>query len=341
MTPDLQKKLVRVASYVFTVIVIGAFFAQNWMHTAYWLLPVALFVVIVLRLLALLISDKSKRLVQKLIERLPMPASFLILFICTGVVCFVLAVGLREGLKISKKYFPNSGPVETHGTSDSVTAVVQHPQTPPEAAKPVPEPVPEPVSKPVSKPVAKPSLTKPKVKISKETTNNNATGNITSAPGGIVNNGGTITNPTVINVPSTNPLDTYDGKPDLKVAEDAIGMANRFLNSVQSCDKGIHEAGQQDIDSKDPDHTMYHQYISRTKHNIRRYSKDLRDLHTSLIYRLGPAERDANADEVLDRLLEQPNQFNRYYFYCEEFQEIGDYFSRLGNKLKVRASVHP
>jgi hypothetical protein len=144
----------------------------------------------------------------------------------------------------------------------------------------------------------------------------------------------------VINVPPTNPLDPYDGKPDLKVAEDAIGMANRFLNSVQVCDKGIREAEQQDIDSKNFEHPMYHMYISRTKSDIRRYSKYLRDLQTSLIYRLGEAEREADADEVLDKLLEQPNQFNRYYFYCEEFRDVGEYFTRLGNKLKARAN-HP
>jgi hypothetical protein len=220
------------------------------------------------------------------------------------------------------------------------------PQTKPQADSASPQ------SPDVAKPVSKPSLAqKPEVKAApkgkavpeKTVPKNDVTGNITNAPGGIVNNGGTITNPTVINVPPAspaNPLDPYDGKPDLKVAEDAIGMGTRFLNSVQSCDKGIREAAQQDIDSKNPDHTMYHLYISQTKYNLRMYSKDLRDLHTSLIYRLGAAERDASADETLDGLLEQPNQFNRYDFYCLEFQEMGDYFTRLGNKLKVRAN-HP
>jgi len=337
MKPALPKTIIKVAWVVFSLIFVGAIFAQRWVENAYWLPPTALTVVAALSLLALALTDGFKNWIRKLTERLPIVASFFILLALSVTVCFVLAVGFREGLKVSKKYFPKSGPIEAHGTSDSVTTSVQHPPQPPtDTAKPVPE---------LPKPVAKPSLTrKPKVKVSKETTNNNATGNITNAPGGIVNNGGTITNPTVINVPPVNPknpLDPYDGKPDLKVAEDAIGMGTRFLNSVQSCDKGIQAAAQQDIDSKNYEHPMYHQYMSGTKADIRLYAKDLRDLHTSLIYRLGPAERDAFADETLDRVLEQPNQFNRYDFYCKQLQDMGDYFTRLGNKLKVRANAHP
>jgi hypothetical protein len=172
---------------------------------------------------------------------------------------------------------------------------------------------------------------------------NGVTGNITNAPGGIVNYGGTITNPTVINVPPSHPFDPLDGKSDSKVADDAIGMASRFYNSVKSCNEGWSQALQQDIDTKNPNHPMSKIYISRTKHDIQKYSKDLRDLQASLIYRLGPAERDADADETLDKLLEKRNSADLWYFdfNCGQFQQMGEYFYRLGNKLKVRASIHP
>jgi hypothetical protein len=163
MTQNLPKKFLGLASFVFIVVFWGAVFAQRWLDNVYWLPLAALSVVAILCLLALATTDKSKNIIQKLIERLPILASFLILLVSIGVVCLVLAIGLREGLKVSKKYFPKSGPIEGHGTSDGVTATVQHPsQPPPDVAKPLPEPVPE--------PVAKPSLTKPKVRVSKETT---------------------------------------------------------------------------------------------------------------------------------------------------------------------------
>jgi hypothetical protein len=68
------------------------------------------------------------------------------------------------------------------------------------------------------------------------------------------------------------------------------------------------------------------------------YAKDLRDMHSSLIYRLGPAERDAMSDETLDRLLEPPTQFNRLDFGCWDLEDMGRYYGRLGNKLKAKAA---
>ncbi len=168
---------------------------------------------------------------------------------------------------------------------------------------------------------------------------------ITNALGGIANNGGIVTNPTVNNFPTPHPFDPYDGVPDSKVAEDATGMANRFFNSVKACDDGSKEAAQQDIDSKDPNHPMYKFYVFRTRDNIQKYSKDLRDLQTSLIYRLGPAERDADAEEILNKLLEKHNPSDGWPHYfdfnCWQFQQMGEYFYRLGNRLKVRARVQP
>ena len=167
---------------------------------------------------------------------------------------------------------------------------------------------------------------------------------VTNVPGGIVNNGGMITNPTVNNFPPSHPLAPYDGVPDSKVAEDAIGMANRFFNSVKSCNDGWQQAVQQDIDTKQPNQPSSKLYISKTKRDIQKYSKHLRDLQTSLIYRLGPAEREADADETLDRLLEKRNPADPMWYFnfnCWQLQDIGEYFHRLGDKLKVRASAHP
>lgn len=145
MAPDLPKKLVRLASYVFTAIFLGAVFAQRWLENAYWLPPATLLIVVVLGLLALLMTEKFKSLTQILIERLPILASFFIVVISAVVVCCVLVFGLNWGLKISKKSFPNSRPNETHGTSDSVTAVVQHPEQSPEGGK-------EPSERPTAQP---------------------------------------------------------------------------------------------------------------------------------------------------------------------------------------------
>ena len=89
---------------------------------------------------------------------------------------------------------------------------------------------------------------------------------------------------------------------------------------------------------------MYKFYVYRATNDFQRYSKDLRDLQASLIYRLGPAERDADADETLDKLLEKRNPANPLWyldFNCWQFQKMGEYYYRLGNRLKVRASAHP
>lgn len=106
----LQKRLLGLASFIFGVIFIPSLFAQNWLHDAYWLPPASLLVVIVLGLLALLITDKFKTLVQKLIERFPILVSFLVLLVSTVATCCALGVGLNRGLRISKKYFPNNEP---------------------------------------------------------------------------------------------------------------------------------------------------------------------------------------------------------------------------------------
>jgi hypothetical protein len=206
----------------------------------------------------------------------------------------------------------------------------EHPT--PVDAKPTPDEGRKQTQKPEKKNV-------PKKKVaSKDST----TENITNAPGGIVNNGGTITSPIVNNFPPSHPQDPNDGKPDLKVAEDAIGMANRFFNSVQPCNEGLAHADQQDTDAKNSSRAMHKFYVSNSKHDIQKYSKDIRDLQTSLIYRLGPAERDADTDEILDRLLQNhiPGDPYWYYFMCSDYQQVGNYFYRLGNSLKTKANAH-
>jgi len=68
---------------------------------------------------------------------------------------------------------------------------------------------------------------------------------------------------------------------------------------------------------------------------MEKYSRDLRNLHTSLVYRLGVAERDARSDDELDELLELPKAYDS--FNCMRFLTVGDYFDRLGKKLKAKA----
>jgi hypothetical protein len=160
MTSDLKKLLKQAAAWIFTAIFIGSLFAQKWLDNAYWLPPTALFVIAVFGLLAVITADKFKSRLQKLISRLPIFASFLVLSVCTLGMCFVLFFGLSLGLRVSKKYFPKSGPSEAHGTTDGVNATVQHPAQPLETLK---QPADQPNTKPteITKQPAKPTVPKP------------------------------------------------------------------------------------------------------------------------------------------------------------------------------------
>ena len=132
-----------------------------------------------------------------------------------------------------------------------------------------------------------------------------------------------------------NPLDPYDGAPNSKVADDAIAEARRLQNSVKTCREEMAKAEQRDTDNHDTTGTMRKVYIWRTKTGLRDYTSDLKNLHTSLIYRLGVAERIAEGDSALNDLLDQdPHNFP--FFNCWHFQKVGDYFYSLGTKLKAR-----
>lgn len=320
MTWNLSKKSFALAGFMFCVVFWGSLYAQRWFDHAYWLPPLSFTLAILLGIVGLCTSETLRSWENWLIRRLPVQGSF---FVFAAFVCIVgggLLVGLRWGLKYSKQHFPKV-PIEVA-------------QRPPDIPKPVPEP----------KPIAPPQA-KPQPKPTKVTVNNSASGNVTNAPGGIVNNGGVVNNPTVINVPPppvSNPLDPYDGKPDSKVADDALGMADKFNNSIKSCEEGMKRAQQQDIEANNPQHTMYHLFLSQERADIRSYSKDLRDLHASLIYRLGVAQREARFDDTLDRLLEIPKQYNLSDFSCMDLEDMGRYFTRLGYKLRVKAvQNHP
>jgi hypothetical protein len=132
MATNLRIKLVRIASWVFTVIVVGAALTLDWPHSAYWLLPGSLFVVIVLRLLAFIISDRFKAFAQKLVERLPILTSFFILLISTSVVVYALGFGLLWSLRASKQHFTETakGPGPTDTPAKPPNQPVQPPAQP-------------------------------------------------------------------------------------------------------------------------------------------------------------------------------------------------------------------
>jgi hypothetical protein len=130
-----------------------------------------------------------------------------------------------------------------------------------------------------------------------------------------------------------NPLDPYDGAPNSKVVADALAEAMRLEKSVKPCLNGWTQAAQQDTDRQDVNHEMVKMYVWRTKTSMQGYADDLRNIHKSLIYRLGVAERNAESDERLKTLLD-PNP--RASFTCWDFETVGDYFYSLGNKLKAK-----
>ncbi len=109
----------------------------------------------------------------------------------------------------------------------------------------------------------------------------------------------------------------------------------RLENSVRPCQNGLAQAVQQDTDRHDVNHEMANSYIWRTKSSVREYADDLTNIHKSLIYRLGVAERNAESDERLKELLD-PNPHS--FFSCWDFQTVGDYFYSLGTKLKAKGN---
>jgi hypothetical protein len=166
--------------------------------------------------------------------------------------------------------------------------------------------------------------------------NQTTQGPISVGGGSIVTSGGTVKNPTIINNPkpaTPNPLDPYDGTLNSKVAADALAEAVRLENSVRTCQDGWAHAVQQDIDMHYVHDELLKVYVWQTKARLQEYAGDLTNLHKSLIYRLGVAERNAESDQQLKGLLDpDPNSS----FTCWDFQTVGDYFYSLGTKLKAK-----
>lgn len=131
-----------------------------------------------------------------------------------------------------------------------------------------------------------------------------------------------------------NPLDPFDGTPNSKVADFAIGEGNKLLNSVRPCQQGLNEALQKDTDAKDQSHAQTTAYLRMLKCKVEEYGTDLRNVRASFIYRLGLAERDVDGDKALDELINEDIDFKR--LSCWDFQTAGDYFQNLGAKLKAK-----
>ena len=109
----------------------------------------------------------------------------------------------------------------------------------------------------------------------------------------------------------------------------------KLQNSVKLCFEGMNVAVKNDADAKDPNHAREKVFMWQVKSTLWEYSDDFAKLHTSLIYRLGVASRDASADRELDHVLSRDIQSP---FDCWSVQSIGAYFYKLGTDLKAKGN---
>ena len=147
-----------------------------------------------------------------------------------------------------------------------------------------------------------------------------------------------------VDAPQSNPRiphpeDPYDGQSDSEVAGFILDEAKNMLADVKPCKENLEYERQQAADIGGLE--IYKDYVRRKVRKIQSYSKDLRDLRKTALFRLGPAHRESDADEVLDRLLDlKPDSagFVSSEFQCDDLGTVGLYFNRLGTKLKNKAA---